>query len=157
MLVIATISQVALIWPAAPFWQDDGSFDKVFGTSWRLFLASFVAYSCQFIDVYVFDFVRQATQRRFLWLRNNISTMISQFLADVSYVLISFIGVYSWRQLSVIIFTSYIIRLMIAVIDTPIVYLMVNLIRKHRKEKHNPTEPMVSSKSILCPTTQCLK
>jgi uncharacterized integral membrane protein (TIGR00697 family) len=135
MLIVALAIQIALIWPAPDFWQHEESFNQVFGVSWRIFLGSFVAYSSQFIDVYLFDFVGKLTKGRYLWLRNNISTLTSQLVATALFVTIAFYGVYETQHIINLIFTSMLVRLIFAISDTPVVYASVWFISRYNGKK----------------------
>ena len=135
ILVIALATQIALILPAPDFWENEESFNQVFGFSWRVFLGSLVGYSAQFIDVYLFDFVGKLTKGRFLWLRNNVSTLTSQLVSTALFVTIAFYGVYETQHIISLILTSMFVRLVFAFSDTPIVYASIWLIYRYNGEK----------------------
>ncbi len=90
----------------------------------RIALASLVAYILsQQHDVWAFHFWK----RRFhkdnqLWIRNNLSTMVSQLIDSVIFVLIAFYGVFQNEVLFEIFITTYILKWIVAVADTPFVY-----------------------------------
>ncbi len=87
----------------------------------RIVLGSMIAYLIsQHLDVYLFQRIKEKTKGKHLWLRNNGSTFISQLIDSVIFTTIAFSGVYP--VIPLIIFT-YIIKLIVAVIDTPFIYL----------------------------------
>ena len=87
----------------------------------RIVLGSMVAYLVsQHLDVWLFNKIKEKTGDRMLWLRNNGSTWISQLVDSVIFTVIAFAGVYP--LFSLILFT-YIIKVIVAVIDTPFIYL----------------------------------
>ena len=61
--------------------------------------------------------------RRFLWLRNNGSTLISQLLNTFLFTFAAFLGVYPLETLCSIVLSSYLIFIVTALADTPAVYL----------------------------------
>ncbi len=95
----ASILMVALVFgsrllPPAPFWTDQPAYESVLGMVPRIVLASMIAYLIsQHHDVFAFHFWRQKTKARFLWLRNNASTMVSQALDTGVFITIAFWGV----------------------------------------------------------------
>ncbi len=119
---------LSLIWPPAPFWEGEGSFQAVLGMTPRIIVASFAAYLIsQTHDVWAFHFWKRLFRGRHLWLRNNISTASSQLLDTVVFILVAFLGTMPVGQL---IGGQYIVKLGIALLDTPIVYLLVWMIRR---------------------------
>ena len=87
----------------------------------RIVLGSMIAYLVsQHLDVWLFSKIKQKTQGKMLWLRNNGSTFISQLIDSIIFTVIAFAGVYPLLQL--ILFT-YIIKIIVAVLDTPFIYL----------------------------------
>ncbi len=110
---------------------DSQTFNKVFGLSAPAFLASMVAYLCaQFIDVRIFHFWKRLTKGKYLWLRNNASTMFSQ-LVDTSLVLVilCFAGAIEWERFTTLLFMGWLFKVLVALIDTPIIYLALWLLK----------------------------
>ena len=97
----------------------------------RIVLASMIAYLIsQNNDVLVFHLLKKVTKDKHLWLRNNGSTMISQALDSAVFVSIAFAGTVPGGVLWELIYVQYVIKLGIAVVDTPLVYGLVGLIRR---------------------------
>ena len=109
------------------------AFDTVFTLPGVLIFASMTAYLvAQLIDVNIFHMIKKITNSRYLWLRNNVSTMISQ-LIDTIIVNTIFLGFgmgLSFDIVYKIIIANYLVKIIFAAIDTPIVYLIVNFIKK---------------------------
>ena len=98
-----------------------------------LLFASMLAYlTAQLLDNYLFHFWKRVTRGKYLWIRNNGSTMISQ-LADTAIVNSIFLHFY-WQMPSLliaqVIVTNYVFKIAMAVLDTPFIYLGVYLLRK---------------------------
>jgi uncharacterized integral membrane protein (TIGR00697 family) len=90
----------------------------------RIVLASLVAYLIsQNHDVWFFERLKKRHERKYLWLRNNLSTFTSQLLDNLIFTLIAFVGLYSWSVLGQIFLTSMILKVIVAALDTPYVYL----------------------------------
>lgn len=93
----------------------------VFGYVPRIVAGSFMAYLIsQLFDVWFFHRVREMTQGRLLWLRNIVSTTISQGIDTFVFLMIAFYGVLPnfWEFM----LTTWLIKVAIAVLDTPCVY-----------------------------------
>ncbi len=120
--------------PPAPSWEGQSAYESILSMVPRITLASMVAYLVsQHHDVFAFHFWRQKTKGRFLWLRNNASTMVSQALDTGLFITIAFWGVYSTEILLNMLRTQYIIKLAIAACDTPFCYMLVGLLRERIK------------------------
>ena len=98
------------------------------------FVASMIAYLCsQFFDVWFFGWISKLTNKRFLWLRNNLSTMTSSLIDNFIFSIFAWI-IFNPKPLDfgtvlvTFILGTYILRVLIALIDTPFVYLSRYLI-----------------------------
>ena len=109
---------------------DAVTYNSVFRNAWRLIAASMVAYLiAQFIDVRIFHFWKKLTNGKHLWLRNNGSTIASQ-LVDTSLVIcILFVGVWKPDQIISAIFDGWMFKMLMAFIDTPIIYGILYLLK----------------------------
>lgn len=100
------------------------SFNMLFEMAPRVVAGSMLAYLIsQHWDVFVFEAIRKKTEGRHLWLRNNASTMTSQLIDTTIFTFIAFYGVFSTGVFWQIFITTYIIKVLIAALDTPFVYL----------------------------------
>lgn len=113
--------------------QDD--FVAVFGQSTRAIIASMVAYmTAQFIDVRLYHYWRRLTNGRHLWLRNNASTLLSQLIDTIAVVTILFFNTLTIPELRDVIVSSYIYKLLVALADTPLMYLFTRLFKDIKQE-----------------------
>ncbi len=97
----------------------------IFSLMPRIAFASLSAYLLsQHHDVWAFHFWKNRfpTDRQ-LWIRNNLSTMVSQLLDSAVFVLIAFYGVFETAILFEIFITTYLLKFIVAAADTPFVYL----------------------------------
>jgi len=121
--------------PPAPFWEDQPAYESILGMVPRIVLASMIAYLIsQHHDVFAFHFWRKKTKARFLWLRNNASTMVSQALDTGVFITIAFWGIVPTGVLANMLLTQYIIKLAIAAADTPFCYILVSLLKGKVKQ-----------------------
>lgn len=116
---------------------DDTTFTKVFSLSPLAVLASMIAYLlAQFVDIKIYHFWKNLTQGKMLWLRNNFSTFASQFLDTFSVVLLlSFFGILPWDLFLGLVMSGFVFKVIVAALDTPLLYLLVWIFRKKFKLK----------------------
>lgn len=127
LLLSWVLVALAIQLPAAPFWQNQEAYAGVLGSANRIILASLVAYAIsQSLDVWGFQRLKQLTGGRQLWLRNNTATMLSQTVDSAIFVTIAFYGV---APVLPIIGGQLVVKYAIALIDTPVVYAGVWLVR----------------------------
>lgn len=101
------------------------SLATIFSIMPRIAGASLTAYLISmFHDVWAYDFWKQRfPQDRMIWLRNNASTMVSQLLDSTVFTLLAFAGVFSSDILWQIFWSTYILKWVVAVSDTPFLYI----------------------------------
>ena len=122
---------------------DNATFEKVFGLSGPAFFGSMLAYlTAQFIDIRIFHFWKRLTEGKYLWLRNNASTMCSQ-LVDTSVILVILCsaGVLPWESFYSLLWMGWMFKVFVALIDTPIIYFCLWLL----KDKIQPTSYLEES------------
>jgi len=125
--IVALVSiMIAVKWTPAPIMAPEllKSFENVFAFAPRIVLASMVAYLIsQIHDVYAFHFWKEKTRGKHLWLRNNASTTVSQAIDTVLFITIAFYGLVPTEVLLGMIFGQYVIKVGIALLDTPFMYI----------------------------------
>ena len=110
---------------------DDSMFTKVFGFSVIAVFSSILDYLlAQFVDIRIYHYWKRLTKGRHLWLRNNFSTVTSQFLDTFSvlFLLCSF-GVIEWSLFSILLLNGFLFKVLVALLDTPILYVTVHYFR----------------------------
>jgi uncharacterized integral membrane protein (TIGR00697 family) len=137
---------LVLVWstilaPAAPTSIDPAAFETVLGASTNIVAGSLLAYVVsQNYDVVVFDRLRAATGGDHLWLRNVVSTSTSQLIDTVIFVGVAFyllpqvVGIGPELKPGIVLSLmvgQYVLKLLIAVVDTPFVYLLTGAIRQY--------------------------
>ncbi len=107
-------------------------FEKVFSPQLRIVLGSIVAYLVsQHHDVWAFWKWREITKGRWLWLRNNASTMVSQLIDTSIFTTIAYYGTVPLNVLLNMVFSMWLFKVLIAALDTPFVYLGITLVRRY--------------------------
>ncbi|NOZ80317.1 MAG: queuosine precursor transporter [DPANN group archaeon] len=133
--------------PAARYPHND-AYLTVFSTSLRIIIASLVAFLfSQLHDLWSFAFWKRKTKGRFLWLRNNASTIVSQAIDTTLFMFIafwhvpvSFLGSVNTPEkftagfIWTLIIPYYLLKVLFALADTPFVYLGVWWLRGKKKK-----------------------
>ncbi|RTK97427.1 MAG: VUT family protein, partial [Neisseriaceae bacterium] len=106
--------------------------NQIFGVFPRFVLASICAFLVsQSYDIVAYQFWRKKfPDFKYIWIRNGASTMISQIIDNLIFSLIAFIGIFEFKYIMEIFVTSFVLRSIITVIDTPFVYWSVAIKRK---------------------------
>ena len=145
-IVMLLLVQIAIHLPAHPYWvapenpfgfstasEYQNAFNSVFSVNGKLLFGSMLAYMvAQLLDVKLYHFWRRITKGKYLWIRNNGSTWISQLVDTFIVNSILFywgFGWEFWQGISVMM-TIYFYKLILAVLDTPLIYLSVGIIKK---------------------------
>ena len=114
---------LAIALPVAPFADNQEAFASILGNTFRMVLASLVAYLfAQLWDVHIFHALKDKTNGKAKWLRNNVSTMTSQAFDTMIFITIGFWGVVP--NIWIMVFSQYLIKLVCAAIDTPFFYAL---------------------------------
>jgi len=99
------------------------SMEILFKPMVRILIASLLAYvSSQTYDVWAYDKLKKKTDR--IWIRNNGSTMISQLIDSLVFTIIAFAGTMPLKPLIGILISTYVLKWVVALMDTPFLYLV---------------------------------
>jgi len=115
--------------PPSPLYPHNEAYNYVFSNSLRLILASIIAFVIsQYHDLWAFNFWKQKTNGRYLWLRNNLSTIVSQLLDSIVFIFIAFY--HATPELGAVqtfymVLPLWTLKVIFALLDTPFVYLGV--------------------------------
>jgi uncharacterized PurR-regulated membrane protein YhhQ (DUF165 family) len=112
-------------------------FQLIYATTTGAVFASMMAYiAAQYCDVQLFHFWKRVTKGKHLWIRNNFSTMISQLVDSFMVILVTFgaaymAGSFTLKALMVLMFSNYLFKFCIAILDTGPFYLGVYKLRTY--------------------------
>ena len=125
VMVLMTLYMNFALWfvPGEADWAH-GPLSEIFGLVPAVTVSSLTAYLLsQFTDVWLFHRIRQQTQGRHLWLRNNLSTLTSQLIDSAVFTgMATALGVFPTSVAFEIFLTTYLMKLVVAVVDTPFMY-----------------------------------
>lgn len=113
--------------------SDDAAFNKVFGQAQMVIVGSICAFLVsQILDASIFSWIKSKTGERLIWLRSTGSTLISQLIDSYIVLYIGFVlpGTLSFNDFMTIAPTNYVLKILIAILLTPLIYLGHFIIRR---------------------------
>ena len=121
--------------PSEGDWVQE-SLSNVFTPMTRFFIASMIAYLIsQYFDVWFFSYLKKITSEKYLWLRNNLSTIVSSLVDNTVFSIFAWIllnpePVSIYNVIMIYIFGTYLLRILIALLDTPFIYIAKFFVKK---------------------------
>ena len=135
---------IAINLPPAGRYEHNEAYVTIFSSSLRIIIASIIAFFLsQTHDIWAFHFWKTQTKGRFLWLRNNLSTVVSQFVDTTIFMFIAFYQMTPKFDVSFIfslIIPYWLFKVGFAIIDTPLVYGLVWWLRSSRHSERSKAE-----------------
>lgn len=118
--------------PANADWHDQGAYDAILGSQWRIVAASFTAYLFgEFINSYVLAKMKIWTEGKYLWTRTIGSTLIGQAFDTSIFLTLAFWGVMPTEVLISLIGFQWLFKVAYETGATPLTYLVVNYLKRH--------------------------
>lgn len=116
-----------------------GALQTIFGIFPRVVLGSLTAYVLsQLHDIWAYQVWRKKFPKDSqIWIRNNASTMVSQAIDTVVFCLIAFWGVFPKDIFMSILVTTYIFKFVVAISDTPFIYIAKYLYKRGKIPTEN--------------------
>lgn len=136
-LLFIIYSVIAIIMP----WSRDGlwvkeSFNTVFSISFRMSIASLLAYIiAEYQDVISFFFFKNKLNIKAFWLRSNLSNLWSQLIDSLIFMFVAFLGIYSVKTIILISLPWWLYKVAMGLIYTPLSYLGIYLLQ-HENPSH---------------------
>ncbi len=131
MALLAAMGQLAVALPPAPEWHGQEAFATVFGVVPRFAFASLVAYWCgEFTNSYTLAKLKLLTGGRWLWTRTVGSTVTGQAVDTAVIIVIAFAGSQSPLMLLRMVLSSYLIKVSLVAVATPVTYLVVGWLKR---------------------------
>ena len=139
-VLLFTIAMIyfCIIMPAHEQWGNQEAYELIFKGSLRMTIASLVAFILsQYHDIWAFHFWKKKTHGKFLWLRNNASTIVSQFIDTTVFMYIAFYHFtpkFTTGFIFSLIIPYWIFKIVFALLDTPLCYLGVKWLQNNNEQ-----------------------
>jgi len=144
LIVVFLIMVVSVFFTWLPttarFATSEKAYDDIFGKSARIAFASLVAFAlAEFTDVLVFVKIRQKLGKKALWLRNNLSNFVAQFLDTTIFITLAFYALNkpfgdNFAFLLGLIIPYWLLKSFVSIAETPFVYWGVNWLSSEKNK-----------------------
>jgi len=136
----AIMAQIVITLPVAPgeyMAQYQQGMVSVFGNSWRIALASMLAFWCgSFVNSYVLAKLKIWTQGRFLWVRTIGSTAFGELVDSSLFYVLAFYGIWPIQELIQVALVQYVLKTSWEVLATPLTYWVVGALKRKECVDH---------------------
>jgi uncharacterized integral membrane protein (TIGR00697 family) len=125
--------------PPAPFWQNQGAYEIAFGSTWRIALASLIAFVCgEFVNSFVLAKMKIATRGRWLWTRTIGSTIFGEGVDSLLFYPLAFwgSGLIPNERLPEIMLAQFLGKVGVEVVFTPVTYKVVGWLKRAEREDY---------------------
>ena len=130
LFLLYTLVSEITPWSTDALWAQS-SYDTIFGISFRMSVASLLAYVIgEYQDVWTFIFFKAKTGGKMFWLTSNLSNIWSQFLDAYIFMLVAFIGIYSWHTIIFAGLAWWIYKVVMGFLYTPLSYVYIYWLNK---------------------------
>lgn len=133
------MSSVVVALPPAPFWQNQGAYEIAFGSTWRIALASLIAFWCgEFVNSYVLAKMKIWTRGRWLWTRTIGSTIFGEGVDSLLFYPMAFYagGLIPDERLPAIMLVQFLSKVGVEVVFTPVTYKIVAALKRAEHEDY---------------------
>ena len=131
------MSQVVLAMPPAQSYAHQAALEAVFGSTWRIMIASLAAYfSGEFLNSYVLARMKVATRGRFLWARTIGSTIAGEAADTLIFYPLAFLGQWEVSTLLGVMLANYLLKVGWEVLATPFTYRLVGWLKRKEHEDY---------------------
>ncbi|MBI4291200.1 MAG: queuosine precursor transporter [Betaproteobacteria bacterium] len=135
----AFMAWVVVQLPPAPFWNNQAAYETAFGSTWRVALASLIAFLCgEFVNSYTLAKMKIATAGRWLWTRTVGSTIVGEGVDSALFYPLAFYGsgLMPDEMLPKIMLAQFLTKVGIEIAFTPITYKVVAFLKRAEREDY---------------------
>lgn len=127
---MAFMSWVVVSLPPSDDWHGQEAYEIVFGNTWRIVAASMLAFwAGEFVNAFVLAKMKILTAGKHLWTRTIGSTIFGQAVDSMIFYPVAFLGIWSTRDVLLVMFTNWLMKVVWEAILTPVTYLAVGWLK----------------------------
>jgi queuosine precursor transporter len=131
LLFMAFMSWVVVHLPPADGWPNQAAYESVFGSTWRIVLASITAFwAGEFVNSFILAKMKIWTKGEKLWTRTIGSTVFGQAVDSLLFYPIAFLGEWSNEQLLSVMLANWLLKVLWEALLTPVTYAVVNKLKQ---------------------------
>ncbi len=132
LIFMAFMSYVVVAMPPAAGWPNQTAYETVFGSTWRIVLASISAFwAGEFVNSFVLAKMKIMTGGKQLWARTIGSTVFGQAVDSLIFYPLAFLGVWSTQQVATVMVTNWLLKVLWEAVLTPVTYVVVGWLKRH--------------------------
>jgi queuosine precursor transporter len=132
MIFMAFMSWVVVAMPPAEGWPNQAAYESVFGSTWRIVLASIIAFwAGEFVNSFVLAKMKIMTKGQHLWSRTIGSTFFGQAVDSLIFYPLAFLGIWETHQVITVMITNWLLKVLWEVVLTPVTYAVVGWLKRH--------------------------
>ena len=137
-LAFASFMAAVVVWfPPAPSWPHQAAYETVFGGTWRIVLASLLAFwAGEFCNSYVLARMKVWSEGKRLYQRTIGSTIVGEGVDSMIFYPVAFLGIWSASQVMTVMATNYCIKVGWETVATPITYRVVAWLKRVENEDY---------------------
>jgi uncharacterized integral membrane protein (TIGR00697 family) len=130
-LIVVLAVWMGKLLPAAAFWDGQGAYERILGSTPRILAASFLAYLVgEFFNAFVLAKMKVATRGRWLWTRTIGSTLVGQAVDSMVFVTLAFAGTIPASVMTRAIVTQWLVKCIYEAAATPLTYRVVGFLKR---------------------------
>jgi uncharacterized integral membrane protein (TIGR00697 family) len=125
--------------PPAPFWKNQQAYEIAFGATWRISLASMIAYFCgEFVNSFILAKMKIATAGKWLWTRTIGSTIFGEGVDSLIFYPLAFYGtgIIPDDKLPTVMLAQFVTKVAVEIVFTPVTYGIVGWLKRAEQEDH---------------------
>lgn len=123
-LCLILFTQISLLYVPSSIDYADPSMRVLFSLNFRISLSSLIMYFISnMLDVYLYDFLKLKCNDKYMWLRNNVSTILCNTLENFFFMFGAFLGIFDVKSILIMAISTSIIEIIVGLCDTPFLYL----------------------------------
>lgn len=135
----AFMAAVVVALPPAPDWKNQAAYEIAFGSTWRIALASMLAYFCgEFVNSFVLAKMKILTEGRWLWTRTIGSTIFGEGVDSLLFYPLAFYdsGIIPNELLPRVMLAQFVVKVGVEVVLTPVTYKIVGFLKRAEQEDY---------------------
>ena len=131
LIFMAFMSYVVVAMPPAASWNGQEAYEQVFGSTWRIVLASIIAFwAGEFVNSFILAKMKIWTKGKALWSRTIGSTIFGQGVDSLIFYPIAFLGIWETQDVLTVIVTNWLLKVVWEALLTPVTYVVVGKLKK---------------------------
>ena len=137
------MAYVVVALPPAPFWNNQPAYETAFGTTWRIALASLIAFSCgEFVNSFVLAKMKVWMAGKHLWMRTIGSTIFGEGVDSMLFYPLAFwgTGIIPDDKLPMVMLAQFVTKVGVEVVFTPVTYKLVAWLKRAEGVDHYDKE-----------------